>query len=172
MVKSALYVVACLTAMLVPMLPYRATAPEAKTGFPGWPATFDGRPLTPLEISARERRFAEGFPGYIGRFSDGERELVIRWVAEETRMLHPAADCYRGIGFDVEPRPALVDPSGARWGAFLARRGTETVLVKERIFDDAGGSWSDVSQWYWAALLGRTTGPWWAVTTTELNALR
>ena len=28
-------------------------------------------------------------------------------------------------------------------------------------------SWTDVSSWYWQALLGKTHGPWWAVTVTE-----
>jgi hypothetical protein len=39
--------------------------------------------------------------------------------------------------------------------------------VYERIYDVAGNSWSDVSAWYWAALLGKSAGPWWSVVIAE-----
>ena len=57
---------------------------------------------------------------------------------------------------------------------YIGRRGGEALTVVEQI-REAGGvhqspgcgvspqSWSDVSSWYWAALLGRTRGPWWAI---------
>src|SRR5262245_8451285 len=65
--------------------------------FPGWPSTFEGRSLRELPLSEREERFGAGFPGRIARFTDGQRELIIRWVAAPTRQLHSAADCFRGL---------------------------------------------------------------------------
>jgi hypothetical protein len=56
---------------------------------------------------------------------------------------------------------------GLLWGAFEATRGPERVIVKERITDESGKYWTDVSAWYWAALLGQTDGPWWAYTVVE-----
>ncbi|MCI0665355.1 MAG: hypothetical protein L0220_30200 [Acidobacteria bacterium] len=28
-------------------------------------------------------------------------------------------------------------------------------------------NWTDVSSWYWSAMLGRSCGPWWVVTIAE-----
>jgi len=39
----------------------------------GWPAALDGRPITALPLTAREARFVSGFPGRVGRFTDGRR---------------------------------------------------------------------------------------------------
>jgi len=158
----AVFVAACLLAALVPLLP--AQPVSHATSFPGWPARYEGRPLRELPLTALERRFEENFPGRLGRFTDGEREVVIRWVSRETRKLHPAADCFKSSGFRVTPRPLEVDAAGARWGSFVAVRGRQTVRVRERIHDAAGDGWADVSSWYWAAMLGKSSGPWWAVT--------
>jgi hypothetical protein len=168
--RTALYVVACVVAAAVPLLPVAGRQREASSAFTGWPLEFEGRALRELPLSERESRFAEDFLGRIGRFTDGSREIVIRWVEEPTRKLHPAADCFKGIGYDVRPLPAQADGGGALWGRFEAVRGTETVDVRERIFEAGGGvqqGSSDVSEWYWAAVLGRTSGPWWAVTVAE-----
>ncbi|MDP1791075.1 MAG: hypothetical protein Q8L12_10910, partial [Methylibium sp.] len=86
-----------------------ALAPLARDASPAegalraveWPRQFDGRTLRPLALSPVEQRFANAFPGAIGRFSDGERLLVLRDVQRPTRMLHPAADCYRGLGYSI-----------------------------------------------------------------------
>ena len=66
-----------------------------------WPRELDGLPLRPLALSAVEQRFADRFPGAIARFTDGEGVIVLRHVTAPTRMLHPATDCYRGLGYDV-----------------------------------------------------------------------
>lgn len=80
-------------------------------------------------------------------------------------MLHPAADCFRGLGYEISSLPVRIDGEGQRWGVFEARRGGENLLVAERIYSAAdGGAWSDVPTWYWSALIGRSRGPWWAVT--------
>jgi len=42
------------------------------------------------------------------------------------------------------------------------------LLVRERIYEAAGErSFTDVSSWYWAAVLGRSVGPWWAILIAE-----
>lgn len=82
-------------------------------------------------------------------------------------MLHPVVDCLKGFGYTVKPQPLFVDETGQRWGCVLAMRKDQTLRVHERIYDSAGQQWTDVSSWYWAALLGKTTGPWWAVTVAE-----
>lgn len=107
--------------------------------------------------------FAESFPGRIGRFSDGQREVVIRWISAPTRKLHAASDCFRGSGYRVKPLP-LQRASGMTWGAFSAERGTLRLYVREVIIDASGQRWTDVSAWYWASVRGGTQAPWWAIT--------
>ena len=132
-------------------------------GFPGWPAELDGRPLGALALTEREAELARDFPGRVGRFTDGTAEVVLRWVRTPTRQLHPAADCLRGAGWAVAPGPVRVDARGRAWGSTCATRGGVALEITERIADAAGQSWPDASSWYWASLLGRTRGPWWAI---------
>lgn len=142
--------------------------PDASAeSFPGWtraPIPSDLLPLTPGE---REVRFATGFPGKIGVFTDGERTYVVRWVRTPTRKLHPAADCLRALGYTVKPSPIFAEASGERWGTAHAQHGQEQLRVRERIVDSVGRTWTDVSAWYWSAVLDRSEGPWWAVTIVE-----
>ncbi len=148
--------------------------------FPGWPTHFAGRRLTALPLTEREAQFTRQFPGRIGRFHDGEREIILRWLRRETRMLHPAADCFRGLGYEIRPLPLDRDGDGATWGEFRATRDGEVLLVRERVYADGDAAhsgshgparaWTDVSSWYWDALWGTTSGPWWAVTIAERAA--
>jgi len=168
--RTALYLTICLLAALMPMLPLRAkqsSAANSRVAFPGWPTQLEGRPLTLLPLTERELRFSKDFPGHIGRFTDGKREVIIRWVTEATRRLHPASDCFEGVGFSVQPLPLHVDEHGSRWTSFTATRGNERLHVREGIYADSGESWSDVSSWYWAALQETSAGPWWAITVAE-----
>lgn len=162
-VAVILFALACAGAALAPL----AQSPPAKVagndGFPGWPAQFEGAALTQLPLSPIEERFGQNFPGRVGRFSDGRREIILRWVAAGTRKLHPAGDCFKANGYALAPLPISVQ-EGQRWSGFTAARGTQKFEVRERIHDAAGAQWSDVSSWYWAVQLGKTTGPWWAVT--------
>lgn len=134
---------------------------------PSWPTIFEGRALTPLPMSVVEQRFAVQFPGRIGRFTDGRRNIILRVVDQPTRLLHPAADCFRGIGYRVEQPRVMQRNDGAAWGCFAAGRDGNRRTVCERIHDGDGHAWTDVSAWYWAATLGRTHGPWWAVTVVD-----
>ena len=165
-----IYAGACVLAFLAPWIFAPAKTPggrHAATAFPGWPSHFEGRALTRLPLSEREERFGGDFPGRVARFTDGRREVIVRFVTGATRRLHPASDCFAGIGYRVRPRPLQFDDSGARWGSFTAERGGEKFRVYERIYSDAGGSWEDVSAWYWDAAGGNSPGPWWAVTVAE-----
>ncbi|MFT3828179.1 MAG: archaeosortase/exosortase family protein [Opitutaceae bacterium] len=150
-----------------PLFGAAAAVPAELAEFPGWPERFEGRALTPLQFSEREARFAAGFPGRIGVFTDGERTILLRWVACETRQLHPALHCLRGLGYAVQPGPVWRDASGRCWGTTLARRGAQVRRVRERISDGAAREWTDVSAWWWDAWRGVSVGPWWTATVFE-----
>ena len=125
-----------------------------------------GLPLRLARASEVEKRFAARFPGAIARFSDGERVLVLRRVSEPTRMLHPAADCFRGLGWRIQHTQLERDAQQRLWRCFEAEgRDGQRLRVCERIAaDDGGSAFVDASSWFWAAALGRSRGPWQAVT--------
>ena len=164
------YLIACLIAALMPFMSARFETPAtgaATVTFPGWPSTFEGKTLTPLPLNEMENRFATDFPGRIARFTDGEREIIIRWVTEATRKMHPASDCFQGLGFSVKPLAAHRDENGSLWAGFAATKGDERLRVRERIHSDSGETWTDVSAWYWSALRHEGSGSWWAITVAE-----
>jgi hypothetical protein len=168
--RIALYLAICALAALMPLLPMQSKRSQSaipKVAFNGWPATLDGEVLRSLPLTERELRFGGDFPGQVGRFTDGKREVIIRWVTEATRKLHPASDCFEGIGFRTRPLPLHIDGNGSLWSSFIATRGNERLRVRERIYTDTGESWPDVSSWYWAASRESSDGPWWAVTVAE-----
>ena len=158
------FLAACLFAAVVPLRGTQEGVPTVKDNFPGWPETFEGRALKRLPLDPREEEFFKGFPGEMARFTDGRRRILIRWVGERTRKLHPSSDCYKSTGWSVKPAGLEPDENGNLWSTFEARRGEEHVSVSATILDTAGNSWADVSSWYWAALFGKTSGPWWAYT--------
>ncbi len=168
--STVLFLASVLASALVPFVPDAAPAITSAKAFPGWPATYEGRALTPLPMTPREVAFADGFPGRIGRFSDGQREIVLRYVTVETRRLHPASDCYRGLGYAVEPRPLRRDAQGEMMGCFRAAKGAESYEVCEAITDGRGHTWPDVSAWYWQALFGQSSGPWWSRVVAERSS--
>ena len=159
------FAIVCAAAGLAPFVAGSQQAARAD-GFPGWPASFEGVALTALPLSPIELRFQQNFPGRVGRFTDGRREVILRWVAAGSRKLHPASDCFKANGYTLAPQPITLK-DGQRWSGFTATRGGQQFEVRERIVDAAGGQWSDVSAWYWAVQLGRTTGPWWAMTVAQ-----
>lgn len=133
-----------------------------------WPQHFAGRELRPLALSPVELQFAAQFPGAIGRFSDGERIISLRHVTRPTRKLHPAADCFRGLGYRIgaQALERRVAASGVQ-RCFVAEGPGGPLRVCEYIEDAAGTSFSDHSAWYWSALAGESRGPWLAVTTAQ-----
>lgn len=163
------YIVACVLAALVPVLWAQPESSRAarEVVFTGWPTQFEGKTLTPRPLTQLELRFATDFPGKIGRFTDGKREIIIRWVTEPTRKMHFASDCFQGLGYTVKPLAVHRDEHGLLWASFAATKGNEKLRVHERIHNDAGESWTDVSAWYWSALRHEDGGPWWALTVAE-----
>jgi hypothetical protein len=163
------FIVACVCAALAPGL--SPTAPRVRPAqriAPHWPSHFQGQMLTELPLSAREAVFLAGFPGAVARFTDGEHDIVMRWVTQPTRRLHPAEDCYRGLGYSIGASRIVTDNSGTRWRCFDARRKQDGREVCEQLQDMEGRRWTDVSAWYWAALLERSPGPW-LVTTASVT---
>lgn len=160
---TAFYVTACSLACFAPQFSSTGEIP-VYAEFPGWPAHFEGKHLTQLDISEKEKIFEKDFPGRMAKFTDGERILIMRWVHKETRKLHPASDCFRAVGYKVYPASALRGPDSAVWSGFRASRDDESIRVLERIQDIRGRTWSDVPSWYWSAFFGKSIGPWWSVT--------
>jgi len=135
--------------------------------FPGWPTEYEKRSLKELPLTEKERLFARDFPGKIGRFTDGSREIIIRWLKASTRRLHPARDCFRGIGYQITPLPVQTNEVGVRMGCFSATNQSQSLSVCEYIKDLEGHSWSDVSSWYWHALFTTNTAGWWSYVVAE-----
>jgi hypothetical protein len=157
------FLLICLLAALAPWTKGIGGRAMTAESFPGWPTSFENRPLTALPLTPLEESLQKDFPGRVGRFSDGQREIILRWVTRETRKLHASSDCFKANGYRVEAM-SIKSTGNERWSRFGASRGTSRLEVAERIYSQDGGQWSDVSAWYWAAQLGRTHGPWWAVT--------
>jgi hypothetical protein len=145
----------------------RPALPLPENALPEWPSEIDGRSLFPLPLSAGNARFASDFPGKIQESTDGERDYILRWVTAPTRMLHSSADCLRGSGYTITPGPVWRDPAGIHWSTFLAHRENRSLRVRERISDQAGHHWTDLSSWYWSAIMQKSTAPWLAVTVVE-----
>lgn len=140
----------------------RATSPVL--AFPGWDAAPLPEGVRQVTLTERDVRFARQFPGRIGVFTDGRSTWIVRWVAQPTRSLHPGGDCLRAGGFRVTPGQAFQDPAGALWAGAEARRDATAYRVRERVVGADGRAWTDVSAWYWSAVLQQARGPWWAVT--------
>jgi hypothetical protein len=157
------------------MLPLALTKTQntpAITPHGEWPTQWHGQPLQPLAMSAVEHRFAAQFPGRIARFALADAsELVLRDVNRPTRMLHPAADCWRGIGWRIDTTRLENDADSLLWRCFEATRpsanGSQRVRVCERIVDAQGNAFTDTSAWFWAASLNQSAGPWRAITRVE-----
>jgi hypothetical protein len=128
------------------------------------PTQWQGTPLRPLALSDVELRFARRFPGTVARMTDGTQVLVLRTVNQPTRMLHPATDCYRGLGYRIHSEQLEVQADQQRWRCFVAQRGSKAVRVCERITDAQGQGYTDTSAWYWASVSGQSHGPWQAMT--------
>lgn len=158
-----IFLAACLMAASVPLLASAPTVTYQSSDFPGWPTTFEGRHLQQLELRPDEIQFYRAnFPGKAGRFSDGQREIILRWVTQPTRALHPAADCFRGLGYDVG-KPSVA----GSFRTFTVSKDELQLSVREQITDSDNNNWTDVSAWYWAAVLGRSQGPYWVVVVAE-----
>lgn len=163
--RAVLFMLLCAWAAALPFLRSKKNPGLDANSAAAWPSTFEGRPLQPLPLTALETRFAGGFPGDMARFTDGRREILFRRVASATRRLHPSAECLEATGHVVKPLPAWTDGRGRTWSRLEATKDGVPFTVRESICEDAGvACWSDVPAWYWPAVLGRSVGPWTAVT--------
>jgi hypothetical protein len=167
-VAVILFAMAVLVAMLAPAMYRLGNLAHSEDGrFPGWPTHYEQQALTELPLSTREVAFVRDFPGRVGRFTDGRREFIIRFVSAPTRRLHSAADCFRGMGYSVTPLPAHLDKQGRVMGCLRASNRTEVLSVCEVISNERGDHWPDVSAWYWHALFGPSRAPWWSLVVAE-----
>jgi hypothetical protein len=172
-IAVAVFLLAAVAAAAAPLISRANDAVVAADGaFPGWPTHYEGRALTAMALTQREVAFVRDFPGRVRRFSDGRREIIIRWVGAPTRRLHSAADCFRGSGYSIIPMPVRRDAGGAAMGCFRAGHGADDLTVCEIIRDQKGESWPDVSAWYWSAVFGSSPAPWWSFVVAQNGAAR
>ena len=156
------FYLACAIAAIIPFFTQQKSTLKQEEQ---WPTTYEGQKLRPLPLTGSELEFARNFPGSIAVFQTDKQTIILRRVRQATRQLHPAADCYRASGFKITNLHREIDGAGAAWNVLLAQKSTRQLQVRERIYDENGQSYTDVSQWYWAALWGQSKGPWWSITT-------
>lgn len=163
--RAALFAALAGAAALAPLV-VKPSMATAASGFPGWPVTHEGRALTMLAPAPEDAWLANRFPGRIARFSDGKRQIVLRWTPGATRLLHPAATCFRGSGYTIDHAPMRRASNGATSTCFRARKDGHTLLACERVMV-GDQSWPDISAWYWHALLDPAPDGYWAVLEVE-----
>lgn len=167
------WLIVCLAAILVPILAGTFVPPSEASGrFAGWIDTWDGAALRRIDFTWREKAFRDGFPGQVGHFSDGRRELIMRYTERPTRKLLAAEECFRQAGFRITPMDGYTDPKGRSWSLFEAEKFGESLRVSERVTDRRGREWPRVGSWYWTAVFGLSSGPWWTVTIVERIGVR
>ena len=145
----------------------KATDVQTQHLFVEWPYEWQGTPLRPLALSDVETRFADNFPGAITRMTDGHRMFIFRQISEPTRKLHPAPDCYKGLGYSIRNEVLQHDANDLLWRCFIATRGDKSIQVCEHIENMQGQSYTDTSAWYWSALMNPKTGPWMTITIAQ-----
>jgi exosortase/archaeosortase family protein len=165
-VLQIIFILSCLAAIYVQTGTDKRVQPQVSKTVE-FPATFEGKPLQELGLTEIEEYFMEDFPGTVKRFSDGEREIIIRYVREATRKLHSPADCFAGNGYQVAPLPLKIDENNNRWACLRATKGEQSLKVCERIYTDSGENWTDVSAWYWSALSDTNESGYWAIAVAE-----
>lgn len=157
----------CLLALMAPhLVPRQALAAGSTKASIQLPATFEGIPVKQVPLNEQELKFSRAFPGEIHKFTDGRRQFILRVVLQPTRQLHPSEDCFKGMGYVTKTLPNQ-HVGGVAWGHFEAVQGSTRLDVRERIYDRDRNSWTDVSGWYWSAVLGKSHGPWQALTIAE-----
>lgn len=164
-----IFSIICLISVLYPVLLPSNTKTPITNSTTVFPNIFEDRYLKELELTEKEKVFLEDFPGEVKRFTDGEREIVIRYVNQATRKLHPSADCFTAIGYQIKPTALKIDTEQNRWSCFQASKNGEKLKVCERIYSESE-SWTDVSTWYWSALNDVNSTGYWAVTVAENEA--
>lgn len=163
-----LFYLAILIVAVVPLLPSKKVQHLADTSVE-WPEYFEGIKLSEMELNSSELEWAKSFPGSVKKFSLANAQVLFRHVNHPTRSLHSARDCFRAAGFTISPLPIRIDQDRNRWGCFRAQRSDQDLVSCERIFGIDGINYTDVSAWYWNAMLDKSAGPWWAITLIEVQ---
>jgi len=159
--KSSVLFFSAMASLLVQALsgpPHVST--ESPVAHENIPTYFHHQALTPVPFTDKEAAFYRNFPGNAAAFIQGDRRLIWRMVEQPTRKMHPARDCFRGMGYRIEELGLRKDPYEKVWSSFLAHRDDESLRVSEAIHDATGGTCSDVSAWFWEACLNPDQGPW------------
>jgi hypothetical protein len=128
--------------------------------FLGWPTHYEKKSLKRLKLTEKEKGFLNAFPGKIARFTDGRRELIIRWIEEPTRRLHPASDCFKGMGYTIVPQAIQRNKKDIKMGCFTAKKENNVLNICEYIEGSNGSNWSDISAWYWGAVFEQSPKGW------------
>ena len=165
--ETAVFAFVCLAAMIAPLSIAGVKDQLVQKTAIAFPTEFEGRPIQEIGLTEREKPFTADFPGDIRRFTDGYREIIIRYVSEPTRKLHTASDCLTAIGYSIKPLPLKIGENDERWACFRATRDDGKLKVCERIYTEKGENWTDVSTWYWSAFARDNTDGYWAVTVSE-----
>lgn len=131
-----------------------------------WPSHYKNNKLKRLPLSQLEKKYFGKFPGKMARFTDGSRQIIMRWVIKPSRMLHPAKDCFKGLGYKIS-NINLERSNNKLWRKFTASKTNARLIVREQIIDKHNNVFTDTSSWYWNALLKRSQGPWLAITVAE-----
>ncbi|QDV07472.1 hypothetical protein Poly30_29980 [Planctomycetes bacterium Poly30] len=156
------FLILCAFAALAPIPRMASRAEPEPPEFPGWPAAFEGEVLERLPAIEGDETFADRLEGRMARFRAGDSEIVLRWTWRLGMGLHTGRYCYRALGYSISPEHAQLDARGQLWSCFRAERDEERLVVRERVHDEIGQSWPEVSAWFWDACRGRTDGPWWS----------
>jgi hypothetical protein len=156
--RALAFAVACLVAGSAPLWADASAMSSRQAPVQPWSTLVDPG-FTRAPLTARDLAFASAQAGPIARFHRGAERLLVRQVAEASRSLHPAADCLRALGYQVERLPSsqATTPGASVW---LARRNGESTRIEEWLVDARGRRFAEVGAWYWPALLGRSEGPW------------
>jgi exosortase/archaeosortase family protein len=169
-VTGPAFLLASFAAALIPALPMARTSSMPSSfgmSFPGWPTEFGGKALRPEKLQPREERYYRDFAGRIAKFTDGKRQIIIRWLPENLGDFHMTQRCFRALGYELHAQPAWRDEHGQFWSTFHAIGTHESLVVHERILDTRGHAWTDESAWRWDVLWRKTGGPWWAYTIAQ-----
>lgn len=161
---SALIYSLCACAALVPFVASSTVSHPVVLPEPEWPTEILGHKVVAVPSLNEEKSFPADFPGHMRRFTDGTNNYFVRVVSKETRQLHPSSDCFKGMGYNIEPQPLLKALDGSTWSSFKATKGGSSYRILEQLHDTQGHTWTDVSAWYWHALTHSDAGPWWDVT--------
>ena len=169
MVTPRLLLIVCVLAASMPWLraPADLAAAGVAHGFTAWPDRVGTLSLESAPLQDEDRRLLRGFPGQLARFDAEGRHVLAWWTDAPSHQVHSIRECYRGLGYDIEPEPARPAFGAGTWGRFLATRGAERLLIHEQVRDGAREEHSSIPAWYWSAVFGASPAPYTAWVVVE-----